>query len=64
LGSTCQQAGYNLREKGNQENYGSGHPEQRYADRAALPALIVPTIQLNKPHDQQDGCTTDKPITE
>jgi hypothetical protein len=53
-----------LGEQDNQENYGNSDPEQSDAYRAGFSALIAPTIQLNKPNDQQNDRTPNKPITE
>jgi hypothetical protein len=58
------QAGDYLGEQDNQENYGNSNPKQSDACRAAFSALIAPTIQLNKPNYQQEGCTPNEPIAE
>jgi len=62
--SPCYQAGDYLREQDNQENYGDSGPEQYDAYRAAFSTFVAPTVQLNKPNDQENGCTPDEPITE
>jgi hypothetical protein len=48
IGSARDQARYHLRKENDDKNDGDGHPEQRDANRAALPALISATVQLNE----------------